>query len=149
MTDFIAEHHGTSLVTYFYHLAVNATGADAVAQDDFRYDGPRPGSRETAVVMFADAVEAATRAIKNPTPSKVDNVVRQIAHRLLVDGQFDECQLSFRDLTDITSTFVKIINGMYHTRIEYPETLALPVRSDLPSPLREAKRRRFGIFKYR
>ncbi len=117
--DFIPEHHGTSLITYFYHQAVQR--GDAAEEEAFRYEGPKPQTRETAIVMLADGAEGAARAMSRPTPDRIDQVVRRIIREKLEDGQLDECNLTFRDLDAIAQTFTRLLATMFHPRIEYPD----------------------------
>jgi len=133
VTDFIAEHHGTSLMSYFYHHAVER--GDRPEPGAYRYPGPKPQTRETAIVMLADAVEAAVRTLPRPTPDRVYEVVRRIIHERLEDGQLDECDLMFRDLEQIAQAFTRILTGILHPRVEYPE---------LERDLRAAGRERVG-----
>jgi putative nucleotidyltransferase with HDIG domain len=119
VADFIAQHHGTNLMTYFYHQAVQR--GDAVCEDAFRYDGPKPQTRETAIVMLADAVEGATRALTRPTPDRIEQTVRRIIREKLDDGQLDQCDLTFRDLDVIARVFVRLLATMFHPRVEYPD----------------------------
>lgn len=118
--DFIREHHGTSLVSYFYHKALRESPND-VREEDYRYKGPKPRSKETAIVMLADAVEAAVRSLERPTPQKIEDVVRSIIEERLKDGQLEESPLTLRDLNIIAGSFIKVLNGLFHPRIEYPE----------------------------
>lgn len=117
---FIAEHHGTTLMAYFYHRAKELAKSDEVREEDFRYEGPKPQSRETALVMLADGVEAATRAMKARTPGKVEGLVRKLIRDRLLDGQLDESDLTLKDLDVIARAFVHVLAGAYHGRIEYP-----------------------------
>ena len=117
--DFIAEHHGTTRQDYFYHQAQEKGGE--VREEDFRYPGPRPHSREAAVLMLADGVEAAIRAERPSTPEEIEKIVRQIIERRLSDGQLDNSDLTLRDLKKIKETFIKVLEGVYHPRIKYPE----------------------------
>ena len=119
--DTIEQHHGTSLITYFFDKAVQQKGEESVNIDDFRYPGPRPQSRETALVMLADQVEAASRSIANPTPSRVRGLVQNLINKNFSDGQLDHCELTLKDLHEIAKSFTKILTAMYHYRIEYPE----------------------------
>lgn len=119
ITDFITQHHGTSVMTYFYHQAVQR--GDATDEDPFRYEGPKPQTKETAIVMLADAAEGATRAMSRPTPDRIEQVVRRIIREKLEDGQFDECDLTFTDLDGIAQTFTRLLASMFHPRIEYPD----------------------------
>jgi putative nucleotidyltransferase with HDIG domain len=119
---FIPEHHGTTLVEYFYHAASQARGpGDPEIRDtEFRYPGPKPQSRETAIVMLCDGVEGAVRAMTEPTPNRIEAVVSEIIQKRLADGQFDECDLTFRELAEIEKSLVKSLCGIYHSRIVYP-----------------------------
>ncbi len=120
VVDIILQHHGTSVVSYFYHKAKEEMG-DAVNPDDFRYPGPKPQTKEAAIVMLADCVEASARLLTELTPSKLEGLVREAIKMKVEDGQLNESPLSFRDLERIVYTFVKVLRGMYHSRIEYPE----------------------------
>jgi putative nucleotidyltransferase with HDIG domain len=122
----IAEHHGTSLIRYFYHQAV-AGGSGCAGQKDpileqhFRYDGPRPQTREAGIIMLADSIEAAARCLGKPSPARIQGLVETIIHDKLSDGQLDECDLTFKDIRKIQAAFVRILSGMLHNRIDYPE----------------------------
>jgi putative nucleotidyltransferase with HDIG domain len=121
--DFIREHHGTLSTRYQYNRAVEAAGGDAskVNLEDFRYPGPRPQSRETALLMLADGVEARTRS-ERPAG---EEALRQLVHRVIdycqQDGQLDDTSLTLRDLSLITESFVSTLRGAYHPRVQYPE----------------------------
>lgn len=123
LRPFIAEHHGTTLVEYFYHVANKTRRPDEaeVPETEFRYPGPKPQSRETAILMICDAVEGAVRAMSEPTPGRIETVVSEIIRKRLVDGQFDECDLTFRELATVEKSVVKSLCGIYHARIRYPE----------------------------
>jgi putative nucleotidyltransferase with HDIG domain len=118
--DFIREHHGTSLVSYFYYQAMKEDPKNT-KEEDYRYKGPKPQTKETAILMLADAVEAAVRALDHPNPQKLESTVRHIIEERLNDGQLDESPLTLRDLSIIGEAFVKVLTGMFHLRIEYPE----------------------------
>ena len=121
--QFIATHHGTTLVKYFYAEALKKaqeTGSP-VNEMEFRYPGPKPQTREAAIIMITDAVEGATRAMQEPTPSRIESVVHQLVMERLQDGQFDECDLTMKELKVIEDSLVKSLCGMYHTRIAYPK----------------------------
>lgn len=120
--DFIAQHHGTDLVKFFYHRAKENDGEN-IQEKDFRYPGPKPQTKETAIVSLADAVEAAVRSLVKPTPGKIEALVRKIIRDRLDDGQLDEGDLTFKDLNKIAEAFVKVLNGIYHARVEYPENI--------------------------
>jgi cyclic-di-AMP phosphodiesterase PgpH len=122
ITDFITQHHGTSLMYYFYQKAVADTSENSkVNEEDFRYPGPKPQSRETAIVLLADSVEGACRALEDPTPTRIEETVSKIINNKFIDGQLDECNLTLKDLERINATFSRILSGAYHTRVKYPE----------------------------
>lgn len=123
INDFIAQHHGTSLVTYFYHKALELGNHDSIKENDFRYDAPKPQSKEAAIIMLADNVEAAVRSMNTATPGKIEGLVRRIIKERLQDGQLDESALTFKDLDLIAQAFTRILSGIFHTRIEYPENV--------------------------
>jgi putative nucleotidyltransferase with HDIG domain len=120
---FIPEHQGTQLMSYFYERA-RKSSAEPVEEQKFRYPGPKPQSKETAIVMLADAVEAAVRSLKQPTPSRVRQVVNSIIQRRFNEGELDESPLTLRDLNRIAEAFVQALAGLFHPRIEYPEMIA-------------------------
>lgn len=121
ITDTIQQHHGTSLIRFFYEKAKQLKGEDAVKIEDFRYPGPRPQTREAGLVMLADVVEAASRTLENPTPSRIQGHVHKLINAIFSDSQLDNCELTLRDLHNIAKSFNKILNGIHHHRIEYPE----------------------------
>ncbi|HHY35030.1 MAG TPA: HDIG domain-containing protein [Firmicutes bacterium] len=132
---FIAEHHGTTLVSYFFTKASEDAKEKEnrpPAEWDFRYEGPRPSTRESAIVMLADGVEAATRALSRPTPARIESVVRKIIQDRLIDHQLDRSDLTLKDLDIIAATFTRILTGVFHTRIEYPSPDKLGVARDYP-----------------
>ena len=119
--DIIAEHHGTTLVKYFYYTAKNNSDKpDEVKEEDFRYPGPIPSSKEAAILMLADSTEAAVRSINEPTKGKIEEMVNNIIKDKLNSGQLDDCDLTLKDLSKIRKCFLKALNGIYHQRIEYP-----------------------------
>lgn len=120
--DMIGQHHGTTLVKYFYITMKNdETNDKPVLEEDFRYPGPKPQTKEAGILMLADSVEAAVRSIKDPTPRKVDEMVYNIFSDKLDDGQLDECSLTFKDVVAIRESFLKTFGSIYHSRIEYPK----------------------------
>jgi len=120
--DFIRAHHGKSLVYYFYRRALERVeDTQDLSEEGFRYPGPKPWTREIAVVLLADSVEAATRSMKNPSPESIREVVHKIINNKFIDGQLDDCDLTLRDLERIAEVFIHILSGIYHTRISYPE----------------------------
>lgn len=119
--DFIAEHHGTTLVSYFYSKAQEKENDRLPEEWDYRYEGPRPHTKETAILMLADSVEAATRSLSKPTPARIESVVRKIIDERLSDHQLDKADITLKELDIIADTFTKVLTGIFHTRIEYPE----------------------------
>ncbi len=120
--EFIAEHHGTRLVGYFYSQA-SREGDGKVDISQYSYPGPRPRSKETAIVMLADSVEAVVRAAKDHSPEVVSALVRKVVDERVAEGQLDDCDLTMRDAEEIKRAFTSILMGMYHPRIEYPPAL--------------------------
>lgn len=122
IVDFILQHHGTSLMHYFYQKAIaEAEEGRKIEEQTFRYPGPKPQTRETAIVMLADSVEGACRAMDEPTPPRIEDTVRKIVNNKFIDGQLDECNLTLKDLDRICATFSRTLSAMYHSRIKYPE----------------------------
>ncbi len=117
----IQQHHGTSLIRFFYDKAVKLRGENAVKMENFRYPGPKPKTREIGLVMLADVVEAASRTLENPNPSRIQGLVQSLINKIFSDGQLDHCELTLKDLHSIAKSFNKILNGIHHHRIEYPE----------------------------
>ena len=117
--DIIAQHHGDGLVSFFYHKALEEN--DEVPEEAFHYEGPKPQTKEAALVALADNVEAAVRSMKQPTPGRVEGFVRKIVKDKLNDGQLDQCDLTFQDLDRIAMAFVRVLSGIFHSRVEYPE----------------------------
>jgi cyclic-di-AMP phosphodiesterase PgpH len=122
--DFIEQHHGTTLVEYFYNQAAKQSEADPnaaeVDETSFRYPGPKPQSKEIGVMMLADASESACRTLTDPAPSRIEHLVHDIAMKRLLDGQFDECSLTLRELAIIEDSLVKSLTAVYHGRVKYP-----------------------------
>ena len=122
LIDIIKQHHGTSLDYYFYRRAEEINEGDsAVDEKEFRYPGPRPQSRESAIIMLADSVEAASRSLEKPTTAKIRAAVRNIIRMKFEDGQLDECDLTLKDLHKIEETFNRILLNTLHHRVKYPE----------------------------
>jgi putative nucleotidyltransferase with HDIG domain len=123
--DLIAEHHGTTLVEYFYRLAtersLNAPHGEDVDEQTYRYPGPKPSTRESAVLMLTDAVESASRTLTEPTPARIASLVHDLAMKRLLDGQFDECGLTLEELGIIEQSLVKSLTAVYHGRVKYPD----------------------------
>jgi putative nucleotidyltransferase with HDIG domain len=119
----IEEHHGNTLVAYFYHKALNTEGAEAVEEGKFRYPFRKPQTVEAAIVMLADSVEAYIRSLSEPTQDQVEQGVRKIIKDKLNDAQLDNCELTLKDLEVIVQSFIKVLAGIFHERIEYPESV--------------------------
>jgi putative nucleotidyltransferase with HDIG domain len=118
--QFIPEHHGTSLISYFYHKLLESSNEKEPDESNFRYPGPRPQSKETAIAMLSDTVEAASRALNNPTPQRVRNLIDNMMERKIKEGQLDECDLTLKQIEQIKEAFIPILTGIHHGRIEYP-----------------------------
>ncbi|MBP1765020.1 MAG: receptor with intracellular metal dependent phosphohydrolase [Firmicutes bacterium] len=121
--DVVQQHHGTTLVSYFYQRATENEHGECIIEADFRYEGPRPQTKEAALVMLADSCEAAVRSISRPNANRIEATVRKIIRERLHDGQLDECDLTLRDLNVIGDVYIRILSGMFHPRVEYPEAL--------------------------
>jgi putative nucleotidyltransferase with HDIG domain len=119
--DIIKQHHGSGLVFYFFKRALEKVQVEDIGEQPFRYPGPKPQTREAACVLLADSVEAASRALDDPTPSSIKGLVRKIINNKFIDGQLDECELTLKDLEKIAEVFIHILTGIYHSRVEYPE----------------------------
>lgn len=120
--DIAIQHHGTSMISFFYQKAVeNNSCREEVSADKFRYEGPKPQTKEAAIIMLADAVEAGVRSLSKPTSSRVETMIRRMIKEKLDDGQLDQCDLTLKGLDLIAESFVYIMSGIYHSRIEYPE----------------------------
>lgn len=118
--DIILQHHGVTPVMYFYHKALQLSDGQQVDINEFRYTGPKPNTREAAIVMLADTIEAAVRSMKSPTPKAIDQFIERLVRGKLEDGQLSESPLSLRDIDKICEAFSDILKGVYHERIEYP-----------------------------
>jgi len=118
----ITQHHGTSLIKYFYQKSLDK-GNINVKEESFRYPGPKPQTREAGIVMLADVVEAAVRALERPTSSRIQGRVKELINNIFADGQLEECELTLKDLHHIAKSFNNILTSIYHNRIEYPEKL--------------------------
>ncbi len=119
ITDIIQQHHGTSLIRFFYQKAID--NGENPRTEDYSYPGPKPQSREAAIVMLADAVEASSRTLNEPTPSRIRGHIETIMKNIFAEGQLDESELTFRQLSMLTDSFHRILAGIFHQRIEYPD----------------------------
>ena len=131
--DIVQQHHGTMLVSYFYKQATENEHGECIIEADFRYEGPRPQSKEAALIMLADACEAAVRSIHKPNANRIEAIVRKLIRERLHDGQLDECNLTLKDLNIIGDIFIRVLSSMFHKRIEYPETVKELERRKLKS----------------
>lgn len=126
LIDFIEQHHGTTRVEYFYQMALNQAEEEPENQAEveeslYRYPGPKPQSRESGVMMLADSVESASRTLSDPTPKRIESLVESITMKKLLDGQFDDCYLTLREIHQIQDSLTKSLIGIYHGRIKYPD----------------------------
>ncbi len=120
--DIIQQHHGTGLITYFYQQALESVGDQSqVSAEKFRYDGPLPQTKEAAIIMLADSIEAGVRSLPKPAVNRIEGMIRRIIKEKLNSGQMDESDLKLKELDQIGDAFVRIMAGIYHSRIEYPE----------------------------
>lgn len=123
--DFIQQHHGTTLVEYFYNRASRESekNPDAAEVDEasFRYPGPKPQSKEAGILMLADASESASRTLTDPTPARIENLIHDLAMKRLIDGQFDDCGLTLRELATVQDSLAKSLTSVYHGRVKYPD----------------------------
>ena len=119
IVDLIPQHHGTTVLEYFYNRAIEL-GVENVRRDDFRYDGPKPQTKEAGILMLADSVESAARTLTERTPNRVRQLVRRIVQQKFTAGELDECPLTLRDLHAIEESFIPVLMGTLHGRLEYP-----------------------------
>lgn len=131
----IIQHHGTSLIKYFYNKSLTS-GNEAGNEENFRYPGPKPQTREAGIVMLADVVEAAVRALERPTPARIQGRVKELINDIFADGQLEECELTLKGIHQIAKSFNKILTSIYHSRIEYTD----------PKPI-EKKKEKNGLAK--
>jgi len=138
IVDGILQHHGTTLISYFYNRALEEQDEDTtgtVEEREFRYPGPKPQFKEAALVMLADSIEATARSLEEPTPGRLNSIVENIIESKFMDGQLDECNLSIRDLAVIKETFKRLLQAMYHQRMDYPhmrdgKVIAVPAKKN-------------------
>ncbi|MGP8154878.1 MAG: HD family phosphohydrolase, partial [Smithella sp.] len=122
--NIIRQHHGTTIVSYFYDKAKKDKDESirSLSESDFRYPGPKPQTKEAGLIMLGDVIEASSRTLSNPTPARIRSLVRERIESIYMDGQLDECELTLRNLNTIAETFTKILTGIFHHRVDYPET---------------------------
>jgi putative nucleotidyltransferase with HDIG domain len=123
ISDIIREHHGTGLVSFFYDKAKKDKdpSISSLPETDFRYPGPKPQTKEAGLVLLGDVLEASSRTLSNPTPARISNLVHDRIEKVFMDGQLDECELTMRDLSKIAEIFNRILNGIFHHRVDYPD----------------------------
>jgi cyclic-di-AMP phosphodiesterase PgpH len=138
--QFISEHHGTTVVRYFHHAANEAARSNRgrhdreVSESEFRYPGPKPRSKETAILMLCDGAEGAVRSLSEPTPGRIETMVHQVVMERLNDGQFDECDITLRELNIVEQSLIKSLVAIHHGRIKYPKTAVKDEEEDVQQP---------------
>ena len=131
IVDIIQEHHGASQVFYFYKRALEKIeDKEMLEAMSFRYPGPKPQTRESAIVLLADSIEAASRSFSDPTPGSIKGMVQKIINNKFIDGQLEECELALKDLHKIADSFARILTGIFHTRVEYPDAREEPEETE-------------------
>ncbi len=126
LADIIRQHHGTSLMKFFYDRAKSKADPEVeqIEERDYRYPGPKPQTREAALIMLADAIEAASRTLTDPTPARIQGMVQKIINNIFIDGQLDECELTLKDIHNIAKSFNLVLGGIFHYRVDYPEPVS-------------------------
>ncbi len=126
LTDILRQHHGTSLMKFFYDRAKSKADPEVeqINERDYRYPGPKPQTREAALIMLADAIEAASRTLTDPTPARIQGMVQKIINNIFIDGQLDECELTLKDIHNIAKSFNLVLGGIFHYRVDYPEPVS-------------------------
>jgi putative nucleotidyltransferase with HDIG domain len=129
VVDFIPMHHGTTRIEYFYdkalqlaHRSDDETKVDEIKDQDYRYPGPKPQTKETGILMLADGIEASARTLEDPSPQKLEALIDEYIRKRFEEGELDECPLTLKDLTKIKAAFLSVLVGIYHTRVKYPAT---------------------------
>lgn len=135
ITDLIGQHHGTTLIAYFHHKAkelAESKGDDPIREEDYRYPGPKPQTKEAGLILLADAIEASSRTLVDPTPSRIKGHIHNIVRKIHDEGELDDCQLTLKDLSLLSDTFQRILTGIFHQRIEYPSAKGAEVKNGKP-----------------
>jgi len=135
----ISQHHGTSVMQFFYHQALEQAGEEPVNREDYQYPGPKPQTREAAIVMLADSVEAAARTMNNPTPVHIEELVKKVVNGKFMTGELADCALTLNDLKKIVESFTRLLTSMYHSRIEYPDEQKIKDRENEQENRRQKK----------
>jgi membrane-associated HD superfamily phosphohydrolase len=141
---FIESHHGTTLVEFFYHAAKKKHDEENIpppTEFEFRYPGPKPQNREAAILMLCDATESASRSLDEPNHANLQKLVHDMAMKRLMDGQFDDCNLTLQELNRIEQSLVKTLSAIYHSRIKYPSDAATLYGQAAPSDRTDRLRR--------
>jgi membrane-associated HD superfamily phosphohydrolase len=125
--DIAEQHHGTTLLKFFYHKACQNSEKE-ITEAEFRYSGPKAQTKEIAIIGIADSVEAAVRSMNHPSPQKIEAIVKSIIKDRLQDGQLDECDITMKELDTIAKSFCETMQGIFHSRIEYPEVTKQKVK---------------------
>jgi membrane-associated HD superfamily phosphohydrolase len=139
IVSLISEHHGTTRIEYFYRKALEESGEGAVRESDFRYSSGRPKSKESGILMLADTVEATVRSLPKPTPKRIEDIIRDTISRKLDDGQFDDCELTLREIHEVGEAIREAVIGFLGPRIEYPEPESKPSRQAAKPAARNPK----------
>ena len=120
--DFIAQHHGTNFISFFHQKAKKQKPNEELSEINFRYDGPKPYSKEVAICMIADQVESIVRSLDEKTPQDIKNVIKEVTNRNFINNELSESKLTLHELEQIGTSFFNVLKGIYHKRIPYPET---------------------------
>lgn len=142
--DLIPQHHGTRVMTYFYQKARESAAADCreIREEDFRYPGPKPQSKEAAILMMADTIEAASRTLSNPSTAQIEGLIDRLSEDVLADHQLDECDITLREIRLVKESFLSVLRGIHHRRIDYPGyDFTLPEGKEKNAPLGDSDRR--------
>jgi putative nucleotidyltransferase with HDIG domain len=144
LTDIIRQHHGTSLMKFFYDRAKSKADPEVeqINERDYRYPGPKPQTREAALIMLADVIEAASRTLADPTPARIQGMVQKIINNIFIDGQLDECELTLKDIHNIAKSFNLVLGGIFHYRVDYPEPVSKERTNEKSSRSRDEDRDR-------
>lgn len=138
LIEIIQQHHGTTLIKFFYDRARNQVrpGAPQVDERGYRYPGPKPQTREAALILLADAVEAASRTLTDPTPARIQGMVQKLINNIFIDGQLNECNLTLKDMHQIAKSFNRVLSGFFHQRVDYPEPVHIVRETGAEMPVR-------------
>ncbi len=121
IVDFVAQHHGKTVIYYFYKLAQQMEPGEELAEEEYRYPGPRPQTKEIAIVSLADTLEAVSRTLDDPSPARIEELVREVVRKRFMDGELDDTDLTMKDAEAISQSFIHVLNALFHTRVNYPK----------------------------